>query len=91
MYEELDISRDMITMVFVPLQVIDISSQVKEFDNFKVDEAFLINWEKENGKIPLDSAVLFRTNMTQKQFNGFLDGALQYLLEKRSIIALGHD
>jgi len=56
----------MMSLVFAPLEVIDISEELFINANFILGEEYLKTWEKTNGKLLSDSCVLLKTNHRDK-------------------------
>ena len=86
-----DFDTSMMSLVFAPLEVIDISEELQVNENFILGEDYLKNWEKTNGKILSEACVLLKTNHRNEQFNGWDNDALAYLFTKRNVSAVGHD
>lgn len=54
------------SLVFAPLEVIDISEELYINANFVLGEEYLKAWEKTNGKLIAESCVLLKTNHRDK-------------------------
>ncbi|NJB09406.1 cyclase family protein, partial [Clostridioides difficile] len=89
----------------LPLCVIDKSNEVAKNSDYVVTVEDIQAWEKEYGNIPEGAFVAFRSDWSKrpddsldnydsdgnKHFPGWSIEALQYMVEKRNIAAIGHE
>lgn len=89
----------------LPLCVIDKSAEVAENPDYVMSAADIKDWEKKYGEIPKGAFVAFRSDWSKraddamdnfdidgnKHFPGWSVEALQYLVEKRNVTAIGHE
>ncbi|KAL4471084.1 hypothetical protein ABPG72_006465 [Tetrahymena utriculariae] len=80
-----------VSNLFVPLQVVDMTSLLASnpISLFTLD--LIKTWEKNFGKIPSDSIVFARTNSNTQVFNGWEADALNFMFNNRGVIGIGHD
>jgi len=65
-FSGVDFDSSMMSLVFAPLEVIDISEELYINANFVLGEEYLKAWEKTNGKLIAESCVLLKTNHRDK-------------------------
>ncbi|MBY2032111.1 cyclase family protein [Clostridioides difficile] len=89
----------------LPLCVIDKNDEVAKNSDYVVTVEDIQAWEKEYGNIPEGAFVAFRSDWSKrpddsldnydsdgnKHFPGWSIEALQYMVEKRNIAAIGHE
>ncbi|EWS73549.1 transmembrane protein, putative (macronuclear) [Tetrahymena thermophila SB210] len=80
-----------VSNLFVPLQVIDMTSLLTSNPQSLFTIDLIKNWEKNFGKIPSDSIIFVRTNQNTKVFNGWETDALDFMFNSRNVIGIGHD
>jgi kynurenine formamidase len=88
-----------------PLVVIDRSAEVKADPDYELGRRDVLEFEKENGKIPAGSFVVFRSDWSKRtaeeyenkdaegnsHFPGWSLDALKYLIEERDAAVIGHE
>jgi kynurenine formamidase len=84
-----------------PLVVINVSAKVQQDPGYVAAVADVTAWEKQHGRIPKGSVVMFRTDwskrwndpkrFTQRPFPGISLEALQFLHLQRQILFHGHE
>ncbi|KAL4438830.1 hypothetical protein ABPG74_013503 [Tetrahymena malaccensis] len=80
-----------VSNLFVPLQVIDMTTLLASNPKSLFTVDLIKNWEKSFGKIPSDSIIFVRTNQNTQVFNGWETDALSFMFDNRSVIGIGHD
>lgn len=87
----------------LPLCVIDISKDVADFPDMALSVKQIENWEWKHGNIPPKAFVALRTDWWKKRdmdqcdqkgvkhFPGWSMEALKFLVEKRDVVAIGHE
>ncbi len=94
-------------LLIIPAVVIDISQKCRTNPDYALTVNDVLNWEKENGRIPSNSLVMAYTGWDEKwgdpkaffgfdenggmHFPGFSEEAVIFLMEKRGVKGLGID
>ncbi|MDD6920617.1 MAG: cyclase family protein [Eubacteriales bacterium] len=90
--------------LILPLCVVDVSDKVAKNVDYCVTSADIIEWEEKYGKVPEESFVALRTDWYKrghdldncdangmKHFPGWTVDAIEYLVKKRNVTAIGHE
>lgn len=89
--------------MILPLCVIDVSRAVEKNEDYAITISDILAWEAKYGTIPEHSFVALQTNWSKrddldnldadgnKHYPGWSIEALEYLVEKRNIAAIGHE
>lgn len=93
--------------LIAPLVVLDVTAKVKGDPDYQVSVADIARWEKTNGPMPTAAVVMARTGWGSRwnsakrfrnadakgvmHFPGFSEDAAKFLIEGRTVLALGID